>query len=141
MVPARRSQRILTRGAGRASRAFWAPSTTNHVVVPVNKVVHVLVTTGADVIHSFAVSPSFGVKMDAVPGRINQTWFKATIQGGHLLRPVLRTVRRKDHAFMPITVEVVTDDKGVCGLGRGRRNRNSPTARRAADDSGCAAQQ
>ncbi|MBV9348681.1 MAG: cytochrome c oxidase subunit II, partial [Pseudolabrys sp.] len=47
----------------------------NEVVVPVNKVVHVL-TTGADVIHAFAV-PSFGIKIDAIPGRINETWFKA----------------------------------------------------------------
>ena len=49
------------------------------MVVPVNKVVHVLVT-GADVIHSFAV-PSFGIKIDAVPGRLNETWFKATSEG------------------------------------------------------------
>src|ERR1035441_3229197 len=51
----------------------------NEMVVPVNKVVRVL-TTGADVIHSFAV-PSFGIKIDAVPGRINDTWFKATSEG------------------------------------------------------------
>ena len=48
----------------------------NEMVVPVNKVVQVLVT-GADVIHSFAV-PSFGIKIDAIPGRLNDTWFKAT---------------------------------------------------------------
>ena len=47
----------------------------NEMVVPVNKVVHVL-TIGADVIHSFAV-PAFGIKIDAIPGRINETWFKA----------------------------------------------------------------
>ncbi len=63
----------------------------NEMVVPVNKIVHVLVT-GADVIHSFNV-PSFGIKIDAVPGRINETWFKATTRG-HVLRPVLRTVRQ-----------------------------------------------
>jgi cytochrome c oxidase subunit 2 len=51
----------------------------NEMVVPINKVVHVLVT-GADVIHSFAV-PSFGIRMDAIPGRVNETWFKATIEG------------------------------------------------------------
>src|SRR6185312_17365684 len=51
----------------------------NQLVVPVNKVVRVL-TTGADVIHSFAV-PAFGIKIDAVPGRINETWFKATKEG------------------------------------------------------------
>ena len=63
----------------------------NEMVVPVNKVVHVLVT-GADVIHSFTV-PSFGIRIDAVPGRINETWFKATIEGMYL-RPVLGTVRQ-----------------------------------------------
>ena len=63
----------------------------NEMVVPVNKVVRVL-TTGADVIHSFAV-PSFGIKIDAIPGRINETWFKADARR-HLLRPVLGTVRQ-----------------------------------------------
>src|SRR6266498_5868014 len=48
----------------------------NEMVVPVNKTVRVL-TTGAEVIHAFAV-PSFGIKIDAIPGRINETWFKAT---------------------------------------------------------------
>ena len=51
----------------------------NEMVVPVNKVVHVL-TIGADVIHAFAV-PSFGIKIDAIPGRINETWFKAEREG------------------------------------------------------------
>jgi cytochrome c oxidase subunit 2 len=77
------------------------------MVVPVNKVVHVLVT-GADVIHSFAV-PSFGIKIDAVPGRINDTWFKATIQG--TFHGQCSELCGKNHAFMPITVRV-TDDKG-----------------------------
>ena len=63
----------------------------NEVVVPVNKVVRVQVT-GADVIHSFAV-PAFGIKIDAIPGRLNETWFKAT-KARHVLRPVLGTVRQ-----------------------------------------------
>ena len=79
----------------------------NEIVVPVNKVVHVLVT-GADVIHSFAV-PSFGIKIDAVPGRINDTWFKATIEG--TFHGQCSELCGKDHSFMPITVRV-TDDKG-----------------------------
>jgi len=77
----------------------------NELVVPVNKVVHVLVT-GADVIHSFAV-PSFGIKMDAVPGRINDTWFKATKEG--MFYGQCSELCGKDHAFMPITVHVVSD--------------------------------
>jgi cytochrome c oxidase subunit II len=77
----------------------------NEMVVPVNKVVHVLVT-GADVIHSFAV-PSFGIKIDAVPGRLNETWFKATAEGRY--HGQCSELCGKDHAFMPITVHVVND--------------------------------
>ena len=77
----------------------------NEMVVPVNKVVHVLVT-GADVIHSFAV-PSFGIKIDAVPGRINDTWFKATMTG--VFHGQCSELCGKDHSFMPITVRVVND--------------------------------
>jgi cytochrome c oxidase subunit II len=77
----------------------------NELVVPVNKVVRVLVT-GADVIHSFAV-PSFGIKIDAVPGRLNDTWFKATSEG--TFHGQCSELCGKDHAFMPITVRVVSD--------------------------------
>jgi cytochrome c oxidase subunit 2 len=77
----------------------------NEMVVPVNKVVHVLVT-GADVIHSFAV-PSFGVRIDAVPGRLNDTWFWATSEG--LFHGQCSELCGKDHAYMPITVRVVSD--------------------------------
>ena len=79
----------------------------NELVVPVNKVVHVLVT-GADVIHSFAV-PSFGIKIDAVPGRLNDTWFKATVEG--TFHGQCSELCGKDHAFMPITVRVVNDNE------------------------------
>jgi cytochrome c oxidase subunit II len=77
----------------------------NEMVVPVNKVVHVLVT-GADVIHSFTV-PSFGIRMDAVPGRLNETWFKATIEG--VFYGQCSELCGKDHAFMPIAVRVVNE--------------------------------
>jgi cytochrome c oxidase subunit II len=77
----------------------------NEMVVPVNKIVHVLVT-GADVIHSFTV-PSFGVRIDAVPGRINETWFKATIEGVYYGQ--CSELCGKDHSFMPIAVRVVKD--------------------------------
>jgi cytochrome c oxidase subunit II len=79
----------------------------NELVVPVNKVVHVLVT-GADVIHSFAM-PSFGIKIDAVPGRINDTWFKATVEG--TFHGQCSELCGKDHAFMPITIRVVNDNE------------------------------
>jgi cytochrome c oxidase subunit 2 len=77
----------------------------NELVVPVNKIVHVLVT-GADVIHSFAV-PSFGIKIDAVPGRLNDTWFKATREG--LFHGQCSELCGKNHAFMPISVRVVSE--------------------------------
>ena len=77
----------------------------NEMVVPVNKIVHVI-TTGADVIHSFTV-PSFGIKIDAVPGRINETWFKATREGVYYGQ--CSELCGKDHAFMPIAVRVVNE--------------------------------
>ena len=80
-------------------------SVDNDMVVPVNKTVHVIVT-GADVIHAFAV-PSFGIKIDAIPGRINETWFKATREG--IYHGQCSELCGKDHAFMPITVRVVSE--------------------------------
>ncbi len=77
----------------------------NEMVVPVNKVIRVQ-TTGADVIHSFAV-PSFGIKIDAIPGRLNETWFKATKVGMYYGQ--CSELCGKDHAFMPIAVRVVSD--------------------------------
>ncbi|HEX5509933.1 MAG TPA: cytochrome c oxidase subunit II [Pseudolabrys sp.] len=77
----------------------------NEMVVPVNKVVHVLVT-GADVIHSFSV-PSFGIKIDAIPGRINETWFKAEREGMYYGQ--CSQLCGRDHAFMPIAVHVVSE--------------------------------
>jgi cytochrome c oxidase subunit 2 len=79
----------------------------NEMVVPVNKVVRVQ-TTGADVIHAFAV-PSFGVKIDSIPGRLNETWFKATKVG--IYYGQCSELCGKDHAFMPIAVRVVTDQE------------------------------
>ena len=77
----------------------------NEMVVPVNKVVRVL-TTGAEVIHAFAV-PSFGIKADSIPGRINETWFKATREG--VYHGQCSELCGKDHAYMPIAVRVVND--------------------------------
>jgi cytochrome c oxidase subunit II len=80
-------------------------SVDNAMYVPVNKVVRVQVT-GADVIHSFAV-PSFGIKIDAIPGRLNETWFKATKEGVYYGQ--CSELCGKDHAFMPIEVHVVSE--------------------------------
>jgi cytochrome c oxidase subunit II len=77
----------------------------NEVVVPVNKVVRVQVT-GADVIHSFAM-PAFGIKIDAIPGRLNETWFKATREG--VFYGQCSELCGTKHAFMPIAIRVVSD--------------------------------
>ena len=79
----------------------------NEMVVPVNKIVRIQ-TTGADVIHSFAV-PAFGIKIDSVPGRLNETWFKATKTG--MFYGQCSELCGKDHAFMPIAVRVVSDQE------------------------------
>ena len=85
----------------------WKLATDTAVVVPKDKVVLVQVTA-ADVIHSWSV-PSFGVKADGVPGRINQTWFKAEKEGVYFGQ--CSELCGKDHAYMPITVKVVTQDQ------------------------------
>jgi cytochrome c oxidase subunit 2 len=80
-------------------------SVDNEIVVPINKVIRVQ-TTGADVIHSFAV-PAFGIKIDAIPGRLNETWFKADKVGMYYGQ--CSELCGKDHAYMPIAVKVVED--------------------------------
>jgi cytochrome c oxidase subunit II len=89
----------------------------NEMVVPVNKVVHVLVT-GADVIHSFAVT-SFGIRMDAVPGRLNETWFKATTEG--VFYGQCSELCGKDHSFMPIAVRVVSESDFATWVGEAKK--------------------
>ena len=78
----------------------------NEVVVPVNKVVKVLITAN-DVLHAWAL-PAFGVKRDAVPGRINETWFKAEKEGTYYGQ--CSELCGIKHAFMPITVKVVSEE-------------------------------
>ena len=81
-------------------------ATDTAVVVPVDKTV-VMQVTGADVIHSWTI-PAFGVKQDAVPGRLGQLWFKAEKEGIYFGQ--CSELCGKDHAFMPITVKVVSQD-------------------------------
>jgi cytochrome c oxidase subunit 2 len=81
----------------------------NDLVVPVNKVIRVMVTADPiGVIHSFAV-PSFGIKIDAIPGRLNETWFKATRVGMYYGQ--CSELCGKDHAYMPIAVRVVSEQE------------------------------
>ena len=83
-------------------------ATDSAVVVPVNKVVKVIVTAEPDgVIHAWAV-PSFGVKIDAIPGRLNELWFKANKTGTFYGQ--CSELCGKGHAYMPIQVQVVSED-------------------------------
>ena len=82
-------------------------ATDTAVVVPVGKVV-VMQVTAADVIHSWTI-PAFGVKQDAVPGRLAQLWFKADMEG--VFFGQCSELCGKDHAYMPITVKVVSEAK------------------------------
>jgi len=79
----------------------------NEVVVPVDTTVRLLITA-SDVIHAFAM-PAFGLKVDAVPGRINETWFKAEREG--LYYGQCSELCGKDHAYMPIAIRVVSRDQ------------------------------
>ena len=87
-------------------------ATDTKIVVPVNKVVKVLITS-ADVNHAWAV-PAFGVKRDAIKGRINETWFKAEKEG--IYYGQCSELCGIKHAFMPIEVHVVSDDKYAAWL-------------------------
>jgi cytochrome c oxidase subunit 2 len=99
----------------------------NDLVVPVNKVVRVQVI-GADVIHAFGV-PALGVMIDAVPGRLNEAWFKATKEGVYYGQ--CRELCGKDHAFMPITVRVVNERDYAAWLEQAQKkfagNESEPT--------------
>ncbi len=79
----------------------------NEAVVPVNEVVAVQLTS-ADVIHAFGI-PSFGVRMDAIPGRLNQTWFKIEKEGVYYGQCFF--ICGKDHAYMPIVIRAVSREK------------------------------
>jgi cytochrome c oxidase subunit II len=79
----------------------------NEMVVPIGETVR-LIATGNDVIHAFAM-PAFGLKMDAIPGRLNETWFKPEKEG--LYYGQCSEICGKDHAFMPIAIRVVSKEQ------------------------------
>jgi cytochrome c oxidase subunit II len=89
----------------------------NPIYVPVNKVVEVD-TMGADVIHSWAM-PQMGVKMDAVPGRINKTWFKADQTG--IFYGQCSELCGARHAYMPIELHVVSDAEYAAWLATSKK--------------------
>ncbi|MFN3523871.1 MAG: cytochrome c oxidase subunit II [Phenylobacterium sp.] len=109
---------MLPEDEAKAKNLPYRLAATEPMVVPVNKTVRVLVT-GADVIHAFGI-PSFGVLIDAIPGRVNETWFKADRVGTFYGQ--CRELCGVDHAFMPIEVKVVSQaefDAWVASKGGG----------------------
>lgn len=106
------------KAAGKEDRGAYPRllAVDNEVVVPVSQVVRVLVTS-SDVIHAFAM-PAFGIKVDAVPGRINETWFKADKEG--LYYGQCSELCGKDHAYMPIAIRVVSDAQYTTWLAAAR---------------------
>lgn len=95
---------ILPEEEATARNVPYRLAATEPLVVPVNKTVRVLVT-GADVIHAFAL-PAFGLKIDAIPGRVNETWFRAERTGTFYGQ--CSELCGVDHAFMPLEIKVVT---------------------------------
>lgn len=95
---------MLPEDEAKARNVPYRLAATEPLVVPVNKTVRVLVT-GADVIHAFAL-PAFGLKIDAIPGRINETWFRAERTGTFYGQ--CSELCGVDHAFMPLEIKVVT---------------------------------
>ncbi|WP_345890868.1 cytochrome c oxidase subunit II [Devosia oryzisoli] len=98
----------------------------NELVVPVDTTVRVQVTSSpSGVIHAFAV-PSFGIKIDAVPGRLNETWFNARETG--IYYGQCSELCGKDHAFMPIAVRVVTAEEYQAFIGAFKESRDYQAA-------------
>jgi cytochrome c oxidase subunit II len=89
----------------------------NEAVVPVGKIVRVQVT-GADVIHKFAM-PAFGLKIDAIPGRLNETWFKADREG--IFYGQCSFICGQNHAFMPIAIRVVSQERYTAWLAEAKQ--------------------
>jgi cytochrome c oxidase subunit 2 len=87
----------------------WLLATDVPVVVPVNKTVKLIVTSDPiGIIHAWTI-PSFGMKIDAIPGRLNEDWFRAEREGVYYGQ--CSELCGKDHAYMPIEVWVVAEDK------------------------------
>jgi cytochrome c oxidase subunit 2 len=99
-------QRVLSNtGAKGVNLDNYLLKVDNPLVVPVNKKIRII-TTSSDVIHAFAV-PSFGIKQDAIPGFVRDTWFKAEITGDFYGQ--CQELCGKEHAYMPIHVKVLSE--------------------------------
>jgi cytochrome c oxidase subunit II len=111
---------------------IWLLAVDNEAVVPVGKTIRVQVTA-ADVIHSFVVQ-SFGARIDAVPGRLNETWFKPEKEGVYYGQ--CSKLCGKDHAFMPIAFRVVSEQDYATWLADAKKkfaSNSAPVAVAAAE--------
>ena len=97
----------LMQSEAEAGERLYRLATTNDIVVPAGETIRII-TTARDVIHSWTI-PNFGVKVDAIPGRLNETWF--TTDQESIFYGQCSEICGKDHAFMPIAVRVVSREE------------------------------
>jgi cytochrome c oxidase subunit 2 len=117
MLDEKQRAEAISSGKIAAAEAPRLLAVDNEAVVPVGKIVRVQVTA-ADVIHKFTV-PSFGVKIDAIPGRLNETWFKADREG--IYYGQCSFICGQNHAFMPIAFRVVSEEKYAAWLAESKK--------------------
>jgi cytochrome c oxidase subunit II len=130
LAPASNEARQLGSGADVRKVENYLLDVDNPLVVPVGRKVRVLVTA-ADVIHNWWV-PDFGLKKDAIPGYINELWFRADAVGTY--RGQCAELCGRDHAFMPVVVQVVEQaeyDEWLAGQKAARQAANAPAAQAA----------
>ncbi|WP_083269252.1 cytochrome c oxidase subunit II [Bosea vaviloviae] len=112
MLDEKQRAEVIASGKIAAAEAPRLLAVDNEAFVPVGKVVRVQVT-GAGVIHKFTV-PSFGIKIDAIPGRLNETWFKADREG--IYYGQCSFICGQNHSYMPIAVRVVSQERYAAWL-------------------------
>jgi cytochrome c oxidase subunit 2 len=108
---------LVNSGQAKAEDVPRLLAVDNEAVVPIGKVVRLQVTA-ADVIHKFAL-PAFGLKIDAIPGRLNETWFKAEREG--LFYGQCSFICGQNHAFMPLAIRVVSQERYAQWLNEARQ--------------------
>jgi cytochrome c oxidase subunit II len=108
---------LINSGKAKADEVPRLLGVDNEAVVPVGKTVRLQVTA-ADVIHKFAM-PAFGLKMDAIPGRLNETWFKAEQEG--LFFGQCSFICGQNHAYMPIAIRVVSQERYAAWLAESQK--------------------
>ena len=94
-------------------------ATDTEVVVPINKIVKVLITSN-DVLHAWAI-PAFGIKMDTVPGRINEAWIRVPAEKAGVYRGQCSELCGVNHGYMPIVIDAMPKQKFAKWLERAKK--------------------